>query len=296
MQTDPHAFYQSILQKELGGSVQLQEFSSISGGCINDVFKMDTNQGMYFLKVNQQMPIHFFEAEKEGLELLDQISRFTIPNVIGLGTFQTTQYLLLEYIDSRRTSVNYWEELGVRLAELHKNSNDSFGGVNDNYIGKLPQSNQNKSNWLDFFIEERLLPQVNLGVKSGVIPQKYIESTNALRSLLKDYFPEEKPALLHGDLWSGNTMYDSQGQPCIVDPAVYYGHREAELAFTTLFGGFDKLFFEVYNEVFPWEKGIEERLEVYNIYPLLVHTNLFGGGYLEQVNAIYKRIDKALGY
>ncbi|KXX71605.1 fructosamine kinase family protein [Flammeovirga sp. SJP92] len=296
MQTDPHAFYQSLLQKELGRHLQLQELSSISGGCINEAFKAVTNQGVYFLKVNQQMPVHFFEAEREGLDLLSQKSRFTIPNTIGLGTFEELQYILIEYIDSRRTSVNYWEELGVRLADLHQKSNATFGGVNDNYIGKLPQSNQDKDNWLDFFIEERLLPQVNLGVKNGTIPLKYIESTEALRQLLENYFPEEKPALLHGDLWSGNTMYDNQGLPCIVDPAVYYGHREAELAFTTLFGGFDKLFFEVYNEVFPWEKGIKERLEVYNIYPLLVHTNLFGGGYLEQVNAIYKRIDKALGY
>ncbi|WP_044201081.1 fructosamine kinase family protein [Flammeovirga sp. OC4] len=296
MSEDPHTFYQSLLQKELGTHIRLREYRSISGGCINEAFKMKTNQGDYFLKVNTHMPLHFFEMEKEGLLLLTDKSNFTIPNVIALGTFEGVQYIILEFIEGRRTSTNFWESLGSKLAELHQNSHETFGGVRDNYIGELPQSNQSKENWLDFFIEERLLPQVHLGVQNGVIPQKYIESTNALRQLLKDYFPEEKPSLLHGDLWSGNTMYDTEGQPCIIDPAVYYGHREAELAFTTLFGGFDKLFFEVYNEVFPWEKGIEERLEVYNIYPLLVHTNLFGGGYLEQVNEIYKRIDNALGY
>jgi fructosamine-3-kinase len=144
----------------------------------------------------------------------------------------------------------------------------------------LLQSNEYTANWIDFFIEKRLKAQAGLAFYNGEIPRSLYDKFNDLYNKLPELLPSEKPALLHGDLWSGNVIVGSNGHVSLIDPAVYYGNREAEIAFTKLFGGFSSAFYDAYNEAFPLEKGFEERIDIYNLYPLLVHVNLFGSGYI----------------
>ena len=178
---------------------------------------------------------------------------------------------------------------GKQLAQLHQNTNTSFGLEESNYIGSLLQQNNLHNNWIDFFINERLKPQIKLARDNGKIDLSTITKFERLYTKLDEIFPEEPPALLHGDLWSGNFMVDEKGGPVIIDPAVYFGHREMDIAMTKLFGGFNQQLYQSYNEHFPLEKGWEQRVDICNLYPLMVHVNLFGGGYLEQVKSILNK-------
>jgi len=161
----------------------------------------------------------------------------------------------------------------------------------NNYIGSLHQSNQKHDKWVSFFIEERLNPQLKLAYDSGKINSSILEKFEVMFLVLEEIFPVEKPSLLHGDLWSGNLMTDNFGNPCLIDPAVYFGFREMDLAMTTLFGGFDSEFYESYQRINHLETGWQERFDICNLYPLLVHVNLFGEGYLSSVKNILKRFD-----
>jgi fructosamine-3-kinase len=169
---------------------------------------------------------------------------------------------------------------------LHKNYGASFGLDHNNYIGSLKQQNNRKANWVEFFIEERLSVQLKLACDYGRIDHALLKKFESLSVKASSIIPPEKPSLLHGDLWSGNIIADENGQPCVIDPAVYYGHREAEIAFTKLFGGFDPEFYHAYQEQFPLPDGFAKRVDLYNLYPLLVHANLFGGSYLKQAISI----------
>jgi len=184
---------------------------------------------------------------------------------------------------------DYWTDFGHKLAGLHRCSKENFGLDHDNYIGSLPQSNGSSSTWVEFFINQRLRVQLTLAKNGNNIPSQLLQSFDKLIQKIPDWLPEEKPALLHGDLWSGNVMVGSDGKVCLIDPAVYYGHREIELAFTTLFGGFDQSFYHAYNEEFPLAQGYEDRFDIYNLYPLLVHVNLFGSSYLSGIQTILDR-------
>ena len=175
------------------------------------------------------------------------------------------------------------------MAKLHKHSADSFGLDHHNFIGKLPQSNSQKESWADFFISERIEPQIKLGVDSEKFSPAIFSQLNKLHSVVEKLFPPEKPSLLHGDLWSGNYMYTTNGIASIYDPAVYYGHREMDLAMTRLFGGFTKDFYAGYQSEYPLEDGFEERVQLCNLYPVLVHANLFGGGYIQQAKSLLVR-------
>ena len=165
----------------------------------------------------------------------------------------------------------------------------SFGLDHDNYIGSLPQSNHQHTSWVEFFIEERLEKQIALAKNSGALNNSTIQQFNNLFKRLKEIIPEEKPSLLHGDLWNGNYMLAADGCACLIDAAVYYDHREMDLAMTRLFGGFPEEFYESYHETFPLSSGFEERVDIHNLYPLLVHVNLFGGSYISQVKSVLSR-------
>ena len=180
-------------------------------------------------------------------------------------------------------------EFGKKLGRLHKSTSDYFGLDYDNYIGKLPQSNTKHSNWFDFFALERIEPQVRMGIESGKLSRPILKSVEGFYKKLGSILPTEKPALLHGDLWSGNFMFTKSGGVSIYDPAVYYGHREMDLAMTRLFGGFSANFYEGYNEQFPLSGGFDSRVSIYNLYPILVHANLFGGSYCRQAENIINR-------
>jgi fructosamine-3-kinase len=161
-----------------------------------------------------------------------------------------------------------------------------YGLNHNNFIGKLPQSNCQHKNWVDFFIEERIQPQLKMATNAGKLGMATIKRFEAMYKQLPQLFPDEPPSLLHGDLWGGNYFFDQSGEATIYDPAVYYGNREIELAFTHLFGGFPSAFYRAYEETYPLQSGFSERKDVYNLYPLLVHTNLFGGSYARRVQRI----------
>lgn len=268
----------------------IQKFSFASGGCINNGGKLTTTKGVYFIKWNDvSLFPHMFEAESRGLNLLGRENAIRIPAVIGYGEKDAHQFLLLEYIDQGRRSEKYWKHLGIRLASLHRATNNSFGLDHDNYIGSLKQINNQQSTWVEFFIQQRLNVQLKLAVDSGLSKSTWIKQFQSLYKKLPSLLPDEKPSLIHGDLWSGNLITDEKGEPCLIDPAVYYGSREADLAMTKLFGGFADEFYSVYEEDSKLGQQYHQRLDIYNLYPLLVHVNLFGGSYIGSVDAILRK-------
>jgi len=288
------SFFESILFLALGQPVDVLETQFVSGGDINTSARVFSSEGVFFVKWN-----HFdhtftekqaiFETEARGLDLLRQTDTLPIPQVIGYGQHQDKSYLILDYVDSGKPAETYWETLGQSLAVLHSHTQPKFGLQFDNYIGSLPQSNTLTANGFDFFFDQRLLPQAGLALYKGLLNKPTYDALLRLRDRLPDLIPNERPALLHGDLWSGNVLVTEDGQPTLIDPAVYYGFREAELAFTKLFGGFDDRFYDAYQEAFPLHDGFSERVAIYNLYPLLVHVNLFGSGYVSGVERILKQ-------
>jgi protein-ribulosamine 3-kinase len=282
----PAEIQQEILQQL---NCTITNFQFISGGCINNGGKLKTSLGDYFLKWNssQKYP-GMFLTESRGLNLLRSSSSIKIPDVILAGASANFQFLLLEFIVPRKPVNNYWAKLGEELGAIHKHTSDFFGLEFDNYIGSLPQSNSKSNSWISFFIEQRLTPQLNRAYEDKKIGNEIVAKFEKLFSKLQHLLPEAKPSLLHGDLWSGNVIVDHHGGPCLIDPAIFYGNREVEIAFTHLFGGFEQDFYNSYQSTFPLENGFRARIDLYNLYPLLVHVNLFGQGYVQQVVSILK--------
>lgn len=279
----------SLIERNL--SVKINGFHPASGGCINSGGELITSSGSYFIKWNDanRYP-DMFQTEMKGLRLLASAKCISVPEVFGVYTDGETQLIVMEFIQSRHRQKNFWKLLGERLAALHKNSNTEYGLDQNNYIGSLPQRNSYKARWIDFFIEERLEFQLLLAEKNNRVEASLRRQFEALYKKLPELLPNEDPSLLHGDLWSGNLMVNSTGEPSLIDPAVYYGHREAELAFTTLFGGFESEFYLAYKAAFPLIPGFDQRIDLYNLYPLLVHVNLFGGSYLNQIKRILQKV------
>jgi protein-ribulosamine 3-kinase len=263
---------------------------SVSGGSINQAYRVETNNGPLFLKLNRSAPDDFFEKEAEGLRLLKSAgSGLRIPEVIAAERPADNRpaFLLMEYIETGRSGDSF--AFGEKLADLHKNGANLFGLDHNNYIGSLPQSNRQHSRWSDFFHEERILPQLKMAIDSGRMNRNAISQWNSLAKQLDDLLPCADPSLIHGDLWGGNYLFDTDGNAVLIDPAVYYGHPEMDLAFTKMFGGFSADFYEGYWTVTPSEPGFEERVPIYNLYPLLVHVNLFGGHYVSQTEGVLGR-------
>lgn len=264
--------------------------STVSGGSINRSFRIGTNNGDLFLKYNASAPKDFFEKEAEGLKLLKSAStNIRIPDVVAYGSpsGDSPGFLVIEFIDSG--SSGNAAEFGASMAELHQTHSEQFGLSEDNYIGSLPQSNQNHSDWSAFFSEERIKPQLKMAVDSGKMPTKVNEQWERISGKLGRLLPDTEPSLVHGDLWGGNYLYDGEGRAVLIDPAVYYGHPEMDLAFSKMFGGFSGKFYSGYESVYSLEVNFEERVPIYNLYPLLVHVNLFGGHYISQAKNVLNR-------
>ncbi|HEY0656738.1 MAG TPA: fructosamine kinase family protein, partial [Chryseosolibacter sp.] len=262
-------------------------FSFSSGGCINQGGRIQTKANVYFLKWNdlKKFP-KMFEAEAKGLALLASAHAITVPSVVFSSSTTHYQYIVMEYIHSAARTSQYWEHFGRGLADVHQVTAVNFGLDHDNYIGSLEQCNQQSESWLEFFIHNRLMLQLEKARNAGIADMASCKKFEVLAKELVNLVNPERPALLHGDLWSGNLIVDDAGLPCLIDPAVYFGNREVDLAMTTLFGGFDPKFLSAYHEVFPLQTGYKQRFEIYNLYPLLVHTNLFGKNYWLQVVSI----------
>src|SRR5579859_1609350 len=265
------------------------------GGTLNEVARVEVQGHRYFVKWNDSAPVHFFEAEAHGLERLRETHTLRVPEVIANAeaTANWPAYLILEWIDGspRGGSEDFTRRFGQGLADLHRCSASTFGLDTDNFIGALPQSNTQTHHWADFYRDQRIFPQMELARQNGHLPAAREGLLNRLIERLDELIGSDDitPSLLHGDLWNGNFLVASDGQPVVVDPAVYYGEREVEIAFTELFGGFPPGFLEGYGEAYSLGIAYSERRALYQLYPMLVHLNLFGEAYGRQVDAICKR-------
>ena len=279
------------LSQELATELRILNTTTISGGCINEGFRLETTSGPFFLKLNlaDRFP-KMFQAEAKGLELLNQHSNFTVPKPKVVGASGVQQYLVMEWIGSGSATSDFNNQFGQWLAELHRSTQPTFGLDHSNYIGSLPQSNNQYDSWPEFYWTERLQPQIRLATNSGLMTNAMTTGFDRFETHHTSLYPNEPPALLHGDLWSGNYGVAENGSPMMFDPAVYYGHREMDLAMMKLFGGFSQLIFDAYDEHLPLETGWEERIPIGQLYPLMVHVNLFGSSYGRQVEQILSRL------
>ncbi len=284
-----------ILQKVLFGTTAHPPMDSltcrpIGGGSINDTYQVLTNlNNRWFCKFNnaRQFP-DLFVKESNGLALLRQQNLLRVPATVACSQVDGTQVLVLEWIDQGPRTTEFWRLFGQSLARLHQATQPPaptpyFGLAENNYMGALPQDNTPTPNWVDFFIRRRLEPQIRLATDHGLLDESARRHFQRLYSFLPEIFPPEPPSLLHGDLWNGNFLCDTMGKPVLIDPAVYYGHRCIDLAMTTLFGGFDQAFYEAYAHHHPLPANYHQQWEICNLYPLLIHLNLFGPAYQPKI-------------
>jgi fructosamine-3-kinase len=259
----------------------------LSGGDINEAFALELTDGRrVFLKTNAHADPAMFPVEARGLAWLAEARCIRVPQVVAAapGTGDAPGFLALELIESARRCSDFDALLGRGLAALHRFGAPAFGLDHDNFIGRLPQSNRPQASWSEFYWQERLRPQLERAGKAGRLPGSVRKRFDHLAERLAEWVgPEEPPSRLHGDLWGGNLHVDERGLPCLIDPAVYGGHREVDLAMMRLFGGFGQRVFDAYHEAFPLAPEHEQRVALYQLYPLLVHVNLFGGSYAGQV-------------
>jgi protein-ribulosamine 3-kinase len=254
--------------------------SAFSGGSINQTFVVSFASGArFFVKTHRQPQPRMFACEAAGLQALGEAGAIRVPQVVA----QDQGFLVLELIEPGAPREFFFRRFGEQLATLHRQSRSTRCGFeHDNYIGSTEQKNPWTDDWVTFFRDQRLGFQLALaktnGVSSRELEQLGDKLLDQLESLIGE--PTEPPCLLHGDLWSGNYLCGKDSQPVLIDPAVYYGRREAELAMTQLFGGFDRQFYEAYEATWPLADGADERIELYKLYHLLNHLNLFGGSYL----------------
>lgn len=283
-----------------GEELRIVSKRPVYGGDINEAYCLSFSDGTAaFMKCNALKNLSFFEAEAKGLEALRKTGTIGVPKALGIGTdeSQKISFLLMEYLESAPRANGYWEVFGRELAALHHadcshftatDSDQPFGFASDNYIGASPQINTPKANWIAFFRECRLFPQMKMA--EGYLDSGMRKQCMKLLEHLDDYLAEpEFPSLLHGDLWSGNALCGPDGKAWILDPAVYVGHFEAELAMTELFGGYPPVFYEAYHEVNRIDSGYRDRRDLYNLYHMLNHLNLFGASYLSSVQRILDR-------
>ncbi|MCH8556965.1 MAG: fructosamine kinase family protein [Balneolia bacterium] len=275
---------------EAAEGITLRNEYPLSGGSINDAAVADSGSERVVIKWNTAARASMFETEHQGLDLLRKhTDTLLVPEVYSTGKNASYSWIVMEYIHEGSNGSTTDREFGNGLAALHRNTASGYGLSHNNYIGRLPQNNSPHEDWVTFFMIRRIEPQIRAAVDSGLMPSSCIKKLPLLQRSAASLFPDEPASLLHGDLWSGNYLYSESGQAALIDPAVYYGNREIELAFTMLFGRFPAGFYEAYEEAWPIEPGFAQRRDLYNLYPVLVHVNLFGGGYVSQANAIFNQ-------
>lgn len=259
---------------------------NVSGGCIHHSLQVETESGQsFFLKINPRAPRDMFPAEAEGLRKIKVEGGPKVPEVL----LAADRFLLLEDLQPGPEKPTYWIEFGGQLAALHNHTSEDFGYEIDNYIGSTPQVNSLEENGWTFFARHRLQYQGRLALERGYLETSEFDQLVRICKKLPDLIPDQPASLLHGDLWSGNLMTDKNGSPAVIDPAVYFGWAEADLAMTDLFGSFPAEFYSSYQSVRDLETGFRERYQIYNLYHLLNHLNLFGKGYYSRVTQVLKR-------
>lgn len=280
-----------LVKEIFGNSISIISSRTCGGGCINNSRIIELSDGKtVFLKSNSNKFRKMFAREAEGLELLDTGGGPRVPKVYAVKETENHQYLFMECIKSSAKEKDFFIKFGRAFALLHARSNSDFGLDSDNYLGSTVQKNSWKSSWSGFFAENRLLFQFELACRNyseAAILKKGME--NIIKKIA-DILPEPvRPSLLHGDLWGGNYMTDETGKAVLIDPAVYYGHSEADLAMTELFGGFSPDFYKGYNEAGEIDRSYRKRKDLYNLYHMLNHLNLFGLSYLGSCRSIISK-------
>ncbi|MFT4154823.1 fructosamine kinase family protein [Parafilimonas sp.] len=266
--------------------VNIINHQPVFGGDINQTYRLQTNTGTFFLKLNDGKLNDMFEKEFSGLRLMHQTKTIKIPEPILHGKIENKIFLVTEFIEKGSSSKNFWQTFARQLAAMHRHTNERFGLPENNYIGSLHQPNYFCKTWSEFYAAQRIMPMMQLAFSQNKCSKEDVTKAEKLCERLSNIFPEEKPALIHGDLWGGNFMAGNNGEPVIYDPAVYYGNREMDIAMSLLFGGFDSSFYNHYNEAFPLQPGWQKRVELCQLYPLMVHLILFGGHYYHSVMGI----------
>jgi fructosamine-3-kinase len=279
------------LSRALGKAVHVECATPLGGGCINRTARLDTSAGPFFVKLNSADRVAMFEAEAAGLAELASARALRVPAPIACGADASHAWLVLEYLALSRGTSGGEHALGRQLARLHRHTGAAFGWSRDNTIGATPQHNPRTGDWAAFWREHRLRFQLELAARNGYggrLQDSGARLLACLGALLAQHTPQA--SLLHGDLWGGNAAFTQGGDPVVFDPAVYYGDRETDLAMTELFGGFSPAFYRGYQEEWPLEPGYERRRDLYNLYHVLNHLNLFGGGYLGQAQRMIDRL------
>jgi fructosamine-3-kinase len=269
---------------------KLASVRAVAGGDINRAYCLTLVGGeRVFAKVNSGSLLGMFTAEARGLDWLREAHGIRVPEVLGVGEGEEA-FLLLEWLEPAAPVRDFDERLGRELAALHRVGAATMGWPSDNFIGSLPQCNTPCATWGEFYAERRLQAQARRALAEHRVDGNLMRQLETMGARMETLVgSKEPPARLHGDLWGGNLMVGPSGEPCLVDPAVYGGHREVDLAMMKLFGGFGPRVFAAYHEAFPLSAGHEDRVPLYQLYPLLVHVNLFGGGYALQVKRIVER-------
>jgi fructosamine-3-kinase len=283
----------------------------VSGGDISSAYRLETANARYFLKVNNgSSALQMFHAEQKGLQAIEATGTIAVPHVHIANSVDGQAFLLMDHVDSKRPNASDYQRLGRELAELHQffldpspttrktdrqlavqdqSSGAGFGFSSDNFIGSLPQSNRSHVDWPEFYWFERIFPQLQMARQDELISEKIIPKEENAIALFRDVFAHVKPSLLHGDLWGGNYLIATDGTPYLIDPAVYHGHSMVDIAMSRLFGGFGTDFYTAYHDIIPEPENYDIQIDLYQLYYLLVHLNLFGSGYYSSVASLLKK-------
>jgi fructosamine-3-kinase len=284
----------TVISEASGQAFSIAKKSPVGGGSINDAYRIAGNDRVFFVKLNARDRLSMFESEADGLQELASAQAIRVPAPLCYGRVTARSYLVMEYIEFGGRGDA--ELLGCQLAQLHRVYSTSYGWHRDNTIGATAQINTPGTDWIEFWRDHRLGFQLRLAASKGYggsLQAKGERLLVELSALYADYIP--RASLLHGDLWAGNYASDGGGRPVIFDPAVYYGDREADLAMTELFGGFNRRFYDAYNDSYALDRGYGTRKTLYNLYHILNHLNLFGGGYGAQAEHMMARLLAELG-
>ena len=276
-----------LLSEWIGSSYKKKP---VYGGDINESFLVSNGGQDFFVKYHKgSIAADMFNTEKKGLELLANAVPGNVPQVHTVISDEKHSVLIMEFIKSGRKEDECMSELGKVLASVHRVTSKHYGLDHNNFIGRLFQNNHTHSTAAEFLAMARLTPQLRMGVDRGYLNNHDVPSSSFIEQRLKDVIPEEGPSLIHGDLWSGNYMCAQNGKPYLIDPSVSYCHREMDIAMTRLFGGFDSTFYNTYQTFYPLDKGWQNRIDLFQLYYLLVHLNLFGRSYLPSVERIIRK-------
>lgn len=271
-------------------SENINSTRAVTGGSISSAYLLETSNRNFFLKINKApAAMEMFHAEQKGLDAIEKTGTISVPHVHLVDALDGKAFILMDYVENRRPNPTDYARLGSELASLHMIKQENFGFNSDNFIGSLPQNNQIHSDWIKFYWEERISPQLQLALNAGLLSAKEIPTKEKSIEIFNRFFIDVMPSLIHGDLWGGNYLISKVGTPYLIDPAVYRGHSMVDIAMSKLFGSFGGEFYDAYHEIIPKSEYHDEQVDLYQLYFLLVHLNLFGRGYYSSVSEILKR-------